>query len=334
MKQLKNLGQFGQRRAIFAMLGLAGLMNLVGPTLAQAQSFPNKPIRLIVPFPAGTATDSMARSLAAAVSSSIGQNILVENKAGADGMIAASEVMRAAPDGYTLLMATNSPMAGGPALRKSPPYDPVTDFTPITDIGRYTFFLVAHPSLPVSNLGELIQYAKTNPGKLNYATGNTTGIVTIAQLSSLTGMQMVHVPYKGEPQALTDLIAGRVQLMVSAAGVVVPHIKEGRLKPIAVTLPKRSPVLPNVPTVIESGVPKFSLTSWAALFGPAKMPREVVDRLNKEFIAAMTRPEVAGAMEKQAFELVGSTPEKLATWVKDQYESYRSVLKAAGVEPE
>jgi tripartite-type tricarboxylate transporter receptor subunit TctC len=320
------------KRLTCAMIGAAISFGLAGT--AQAQNYPNKPIRLVVPFPAGSATDSMARTLAAAVSTSIGQNILVENKAGADGMIAASEVMRATPDGYTLLMATNSPMAGGPALRKSPPYDPVTDFTPITDIGRYTFFLIAHPGVPANNLGELIQYAKANPGKLNYATGNTTGIVTIAQLAGLTGMQMVHVPYKGEPQALTDLIAGRVQLMVSAAGVAVPHVKEGRLKAIAVTLPKRSAVLPNVPTIAESGVPKFSLTSWAALFGPAKMPREVVDRLNKEFIAAMTKPEVASTMEKQAFELVGSTPEKLAVWVKEQYESYKSVLKAAGVEPE
>ncbi len=324
--------QPGLRRGVCSLLSAVLLLGLAGT--AQAQNYPNKPIRLVVPFPAGSATDSMARTLAAAVSTSIGQNILVENKAGADGMIAASEVMRAAPDGYTLLMATNSPMAGAPALRKAPPYDPVTDFTPITDIGRYTFFLIAHPGVPANNLSELIQYAKANPGKLNYATGNTTGIVTIAQLAGLTGMQMVHVPYKGEPQALTDLIAGRVQLMVSAAGVAVPHVKEGRLKAIAVTLPKRSPVLPNVPTIAESGVPKFSLTSWAALFGPAKMPREVVARLNKEFIAAMTKPEVVSTMEKQAFELVGSTPEKLSVWVKDQYESYKSVLKAAGVEPE
>ena len=334
MKNYLASKRLGLRQLCFAVLSMAGVLSLSSTVQAQSQSYPNKPIRLVVPFPAGSATDSMARSLAVAVSTSIGQNILVENKAGADGMIAASEVMRAAPDGYTLLMATNSPMAGGPALKKTPPYDPVSDFSPITDIGRYTFFIVAHPSLPANNLSELIQYAKANPGKLNYATGNTTGIVTIAQLSGLTGMQMVHVPYKGEPQALTDLIAGRVQLMVSAAGVAVPHIKEGRLKAIAVTLPRRSPVLPNVPTIIESGVPKFSLISWAALFGPAKMPRDVVERLNKEFIAAMMKPEVASAMEKQAFELMGSTPEKLSTWVKDQYESYKNVLKAAGVEPD
>jgi tripartite-type tricarboxylate transporter receptor subunit TctC len=299
-----------------------------------AQAYPNKPIRLVVPFPAGSATDSIARVFGAAMSASLGQTILVDNKAGADGAIAGAEVARAAPDGYTLLLATNSPMAAAPAMKKTPPYDPVNDFTPITDIGRYTFFIVAHPSLPANTVAELIQYAKANPGKLNYATGNTTGIVSFAQIAALTGLQMVHVPYKGEPQALTDLVAGRVQLMVVSAGTSVPHLREGRLKALAVTLPKRSPSLPNVPTIAEAGVPQFSLTSWAAVFGPAKMPREVVERLNKEFNAAMTKPEVQAAMEKQAFELVGSTPEKLAIWVKDQYEAYRSVLKAAGIEPD
>jgi tripartite-type tricarboxylate transporter receptor subunit TctC len=322
---LKSLG-------LRCMLGLAGLALLASS--AFAQTFPNKPIRLIVPFPAGSATDGIARVLGTAVSSLSGQNVVVENKAGADGAISATEVMRAAPDGYTLLLATNSPMAGAPALKKNPPYDPVTDFTAITDIGRYTFFIVTHPSVPANTLAELIQYVKANPGKLTYATGNTTGIVTIAQLAGLTGMQMVHVPYKGEPQALTDVIGGRVQLMVATAATTLPHIKDGRLRAIAVTLPKRSAILPNIPTVIESGVPKFSLISWAGLFGPAKMPRETVDKLNQLFNAAMLRPEVISAMEKQAFELTGSSPEKLSLWVKEQYESYKSVLKAAGVEPE
>lgn len=301
---------------------------------AMAQAYPSKPIRLVVPFPAGSATDTIARVFGAAVSTSVGQPVLVENKAGADGAISGAEVARSAPDGYTILMATNSPMAAAPAMKKVPPYDPVNDFTPITDIGRYTFFIVTHPSVAANSIAELVAYAKANPGKLNYATGNTTGIVSTAQFSALTGVQMVHVPYKGEPQALTDLIAGRVQLMVVSAGTSVPHIKEGRLKALAVTLPRRSPALPDVPTIAEAGVPKFSLSSWAGLFGPAKMPREVVDRLNKEFNAAMTRPEVKAAMEKQSFEMIGSTPEKLGAWVKDQYESYKSVLKAAGIEPE
>lgn len=313
---------------------LSALVLALASISAIAQPYPNKPIRLVVPFPAGSATDTIARVFSAAVSGSIGQTIVVENKAGADGAIAGAEVARAAPDGYTLLMATNSPMSAAPAMKKVPPYDPVNDFTPITDIGRYTFFLVAHPSVTANTVAELIQYAKANPDKLNYATGNTTGIVSFAQIGGLTGIKMVQVPYKGEPQALTDVIAGRVQLMIVSAGTSVPHLREGRLKALAVTLPKRSPIMPNVPTIGEAGIPQFSLTSWAALFGPAKLPREIVERLNKEFIAAMSRPEVQSAMEKQAFEMLGSTPEKLATWVKDQYDVYRTVLKAAGVEPD
>ncbi len=315
-----------------ALLAAAG--TIAAAPSAVAQAFPSKPIRIVVPFPAGSATDTIARVIGGSVSSAIGQPVLVENKAGADGAIAGSEVVRAAPDGYTVLMATNSPLSAVPAMKKTPPYDPITDFTPITDIGRYTFFIVVHPSVPANSVAELLAYAKANPGKLNYATGNTTGIVSMALFASLGGVQMTHVPYKGEPQALIDLVAGRVQLMVVSAGTSLPHIREGRLRAIAVTLNRRSPALPDVPTIAEAGMPQFKLTSWAALFGPAKMPRDVVDRLNKEFNAAIERPEVKTAMEKQAFQLGGSTPEQLGTLVREQLESYRSTMKAAGIEPE
>jgi tripartite-type tricarboxylate transporter receptor subunit TctC len=314
------------------LLGVAALA--VAPVPAVAQAFPAKPIRLVVPFPAGSATDTIARVVGGAVSASIGQPVLVENKAGADGAIAGAEVARAAPDGYTLLMATNSPMSAVPAMKKVPPYDPVADFTPVMDVGRYTFFIVAHPSVPAKTVAELVQYAKANPGVLNYATGNTTGIVSMALFASLGGIQMVHVPYKGEPQALTDLVGGRVQLMVASAGTAVPHVRDGRLRALAVTLDKRSPVLPDVPTIAEAGMPQFKLTSWAGVFAPAKVPRDVLDRLNREFVAAIARPEVQAAMEKQAFLLTGSTPEQLGTLVREQLDSYRSTLKAAGVEPE
>src|SRR5207244_2419470 len=218
---------------------------------AHAQ-YPIKPVRVVVPFPAGSSTDIVTRVLANSVSQSIGQQLVVDNKAGADGAIAAAEVAKAAPDGYTLLMATNSPMSAVPAMKKSPPYDPVADFTPITDIGRYTFFILVHPSVPAKTLAELIDHARANPGKLHYATGN----------------------------------------------------------------------------------PQFSITSWAGVFGPARVPREVVERLNKEFGAAMARAEVQAAMEKQAFALTPSSPEQLAAFVKEQMESYRRILRAAGVEPE
>jgi tripartite-type tricarboxylate transporter receptor subunit TctC len=268
------------------------------------------------------------------MSASIGQPVLVENKAGADGAISATEVMRAAPDGYTLLFATNSPMAAAPALKKNPPYNPVTDFTPIVDIGRYTFFVYLHPSVPATTVAEFVAYAKANPGKINYASGNTTGIVSTALFAHLAGIQMVHVPYKGEPQALTDLVAGRVQFMVASAGTTVPFVKDGKLRAIAVTLPRRSPALPDVPTIAEAGMPEFKLSSWAAVFGPKGLPRPIVDRLNKEFNLAATRPEVVNTLQKQAFQAVGSTPEELATLVREQFEAYKNTLKIAGVEPD
>lgn len=312
-------------------LVLAAALLIAAPSFAQ---FPNKPIRIVVPFPAGSATDTITRILGQSVSAAIGQPVVVDNKAGADGAIAGAEVARAAPDGYTLLMATNSPMSAVPALKKVPPYDPVADFTPITDIGRYTFFIVVHPGVPATTLPEFIQYARSNPGKINYATGNTTGIVSTAFFSSLAKIEMVHVPYKGEPQAMTDMISGRVQFMFASSSTSVPQVREGKLRALVTTLARRSHLLPDVPTIAEAGMPEFSVTSWAGLFGPAKMPKEVVERINREFAAAMGRADVHAAMEKQAFVLSPSSPEKLGVFVKEQLESYRNILRAAGVQPE
>ena len=300
---------------------------------ASAQ-YPNKPIKIIVPFPAGSATDTITRILGNSVSQAVGQPVVVENKAGADGAIAGAEVAKAAPDGYTLLMATNSPMAVAPAMKKVPPYDPVNDFTPITDVGRYTFFLFAYAGMPAKTLGDLIAYAKANPGKLAYATGNTTGIVSFAQLASLAGIQMLHVPYKGEPAAITDLIAGRVQLIFATPTTGLSHVKDGKLRAIVTSLKQRSPILPDVPTIGEAGLPKFSILSWAALYGPAKLPKDITDRLNREFVAAMKRPDVVAAMDKQAFILSPSTPAELGAFTKEQLEEYRSILRAAGIQPE
>jgi len=312
-------------------LVLAAALAFAAPSFAQ---YPNKPIRIVVPFGAGSATDLISRVIGGSVSAAIGQPVIVDNKAGADGAIAATEVMKAAPDGYTLLMATNSPMSVVPAMKKSPPYDPVADFTPITDIGRYTFFVVINPGLPVKTLPELVQYAKANPGKINYATGNTTGIVSSALLASLAKIEMVHVPYKTEPLVMPDLVGGRVHMMFASSTTSMPLIRDGKLRALVTTLPRRSHLLPDVPTIAEAGFPTFSIISWAGLFGPARMPREVVAQLNREFVAAMGRPDVQAAMERQAFALSPSSPEQLAAFVKEQMESYRSTLRAAGVEPE
>jgi tripartite-type tricarboxylate transporter receptor subunit TctC len=299
-----------------------------------AAQYPTKPVRIVVPFPGGSATDTITRILAQSISPGFGQPIIVDNKPGADGAIAAAEVAKAPPDGYTLLMATNSPMSAVPAMKKSPPYDPVKDFTPITDIGRYTFFLYVNTTVPAKSFKELIAHAKANPGKLAYATGNTTGIVSFAQMNSLAGIDMLHVPYKGEPQGITDLVGGRVQVMWATPTTGLPHVKDGKLRALVTQLTKRSPLLPDVPTIHEAGLPKFTITSWAALFGPAKLPKEIVARLHKEFAAAMARPDVQAQMEKQAFLLTPSTPERLGEFVKEQMESYRTILRAAGVQPE
>jgi tripartite-type tricarboxylate transporter receptor subunit TctC len=313
------------------LLLLAAALLLAAPSFAQ---YPNKPLRIVVPFPAGSATDVISRILGASVSSAVGQPVVVDNKVGADGAIAGAEVAKAAPDGYTLLMATNSPMAAVPAMKKLPPYDPVADFTPITDIGRYTFFLYVSAGLPIKTFAELVAYAKANPGKLNYATGNTTGIVSFAQMNSLVGVDMIHVPYKGEPQGITDLVGGRVQVMWATPTTGLAHVKDGKLRAVATNLKARSSLLPDVPTMAEVGVPQYSVVSWAALYGPSKLPRDLQLRLNKEFTDAMKRPEVIAAMDKQAFPMTPSTPEDLGAFTKSQMDAYRTILRAAGVQPE
>jgi tripartite-type tricarboxylate transporter receptor subunit TctC len=321
-------------RVLFAVLFIVVQCVGVNASAQTATNFPSRPIRIIVPFPAGSATDLIARILGQSVSTAIGQPVLVDNKAGADGAIAAAEVSKAAADGYTLLLATNSPMAAVPAMRKAPPYDPVNDFTPITAAGRYTFFLYVNADMPIKSVPELIAHAKANPNKLNYATGNSTGIVSFLQMSSIASIQLTHVPYKGEPQGIADLVAGRVQLMWATPTTGLAHVKEGKLRVLAVSLPARSPLLPNVPTMAESGMPEYSVTSWAALYAPPKMSRDIQMRLHKEFTDAMRRADVIAATEKQAFPLNPTSPEDLSTFTKSQIEAYRTILRAAGVAPE
>jgi tripartite-type tricarboxylate transporter receptor subunit TctC len=313
------------------LLLLAAACLFAAPSFAQ---YPNKPIRVVVPFPAGSATDTITRILGQSVSAAMGQTVVVDNKAGADGAIAGAEVVKAAPDGYTLLMATNSPMAVAPAMKKVPPYDPVSDFTPITDIGRYTFFLYVNADQPYKTFRDMVAYAKANPGKINYATGNTTGIMSFGQMNALAGVEMTHVPYKGEPQAVTDIIAGRVQLLWATPTTGLAHLKDGKLRALATNLKSRSSLLPDVPTMTEVGIPQYSVVSWAGLYGPAKLPREIQLRLNKEFHDAMKRPEVVAQMEKQAFQMTPSTPEELGSFTKAQLEAYRGILKSIGMQPE
>ena len=303
-------------------------------TPASAQQYPTKPIRLIVPFAAGSTTDIIARILAPGAAQALGQQIIIDNRAGGDGAIAGELVAKAPGDGYTLILSTNSPHSAVPHLRKKPPYDAVRDFTPITLVGRYTFVLAAHPSLPVKTMGQLFDLARAQPGKLAYGTGNTSSIVITAMLSAIAGAKMLHVPYKSEPPAVVDLISGQVQVMVSSYSTIAGHLKGGRLRALATALPQRSSLLPDVPTVAEAGMPKFSIIPWAGLLGPANMPRAVTERLNREFNAQIKRPEVRTQFEQNAFAGDGTTPEFFADWVRTQLDVWGRIMREAGIQPE
>ena len=301
---------------------------------ALADTYPSKPIRFVLPFGPGSASDTLARIAGQELSQSIGQPIVIVNKPGADGALAAIEVKRSAPDGYTILFGTNSPLGVVPHIRKEPPYDVLADFTPITYMGDNSFFIVVNPSVPANSLAELIAYAKANPKKLNYATGNTYAIVATAMFAASAGIQMEHIPYKSEPEAILDVLSGQVHLMSATPTTVAQHVKGGKLRALAATFHERSAVLPDVPSIVEAGQPKFPISPWFALVGPAGLPAEIVARLNKEMVATLANPTVRDQMMKQGFTPKSSTPEELTAFLKDQIAVWKAALKLAGIEPQ
>ncbi len=316
------------------LIVVSALAVAFGVSSTAAAQYPAKPIRIIQWLPAGATADTVFRIVAQPLSQVLGQPVLVDNKPGADGAIAAELTARSVPDGYTLFSAGNTPMLGVPTLRKNPPYDPVADFAPITSIVKFAFFLVVHPSVPAKTLRELIDHARANPGKLNYASGNVNGVLAAAQLMSIGKLEMVHVPYKGEVLAIPDLLNARVHMMFGTGGVTAPLVKEGKLRALATLLPVRSPMLPDVPTIAEAGMPQLSVVIWAGLFGPAKMPKEIVDRLSREVNAILQRPAVREQFEKLGVEASGSTPEELAAFLKQQLVDWGRAAREAGLKPE
>lgn len=313
---------------------LIGALLVLPHAALHAQSYPTKPIRFVISFGPGSASDALARIAGQELTQTLGQPIIVLPKPGADGAISAAEVMRATPDGYTFLFGTNSALAVVPNIRKQPPYDVMKDFTPITFLGDNTFFIVVHPSVPAKSIKELIAYAKANPNALAYASGNTYALVSTALFASLNGIQMRMVPYKSEPDAMADLISGRVQLINGTVTNLAPHVREGRLRALATTLNERSPLMPDVPSFPEAGQPKFPIGPWFALVGPAGLPPAIVTRMNKEMVAALAKPSVKEAMLKHGFMARSSTPQELASYMKEQIEVWRGALKTAGVEPQ
>jgi tripartite-type tricarboxylate transporter receptor subunit TctC len=320
---------------IKSVIALAGA--IVAAALAAAPAvaqYPVKPIRIVLQFPAGGATDAAARILGQALTQAMGQPVLVENRPGADGAIAAEVVAKAAPDGYTVFLASNTPMMQVPLLRKNPPYDPVSDFTPITDVGRYIFILVVNPSLPVKSVTELVAYARANPGKLNFGSFSSVGQLMFAQLRTSTNTDMVLIPYKGEAPTIVDVLAGRTHFTFATPASTLSHIKEGKLRPLAILLAARSGLLPEVPTTVEAGMAPFSVATFVSLFGPPRMPPEIVARLNKEFNAAMQLPGMREQIERQGVQLTGSTPEELGSFIRQQLDAWGRAFREAGMKPE
>ena len=314
-------------RCMLAIVALAGGV----AHDASAQNYPSRPIRVVVPFPPGGTADVVARILAQPLGQALGQALVVDNRAGADGAVAALLVMNALPDGHTLFLASNSPMSAVPTMHRKPPYDPRTDFTAITLIGKFTFFLFVNSAVPARTLTEFIDYARANPGKLNYGSGNTTAIVSMAQLSLLAKLDMTHVPYKGDAPTTADLIAGRVQSAFMTPVPAFALAKEGKLRILATLLTKRSALAPDVPTMAEAGMPGVSVAPWLGLFAPAKLPKDITARLAREFNAALRRPEVMEQLARQGFEAQGSTPEELATHVKEQIDAWARVVRDAKI---
>jgi tripartite-type tricarboxylate transporter receptor subunit TctC len=300
---------------------------------AHAQ-YPTKPIRLIVPFPPGGAAELGARIYAQPLGQALGQPVVIETKPGADGAIAADATMKAAPDGYTLFYATNTAFSWVPAVRKDPPYDPVSDFTPVSLVGQFGFFLFSHPSVPAKNLKELVAYMRANPGKLNYGSGNSTSIVSTAQFLQREKLDAVHVPYKGDGPLSVDLLGGRVHFAIATPGSAAPQVREGKLRALATLLPSRSPLLPDAPTMSEAGFKELSVTPWGGVFGPKGLPRDIAERVSRELQAVLKRPEVREAFGKLAFEPRGSTPEELAAFTREQLAVWRRAIADAGIKPE
>jgi tripartite-type tricarboxylate transporter receptor subunit TctC len=316
------------------LAAFAATLVLAGATAALADTYPTKPITLIIPFAAGSGTDNVGRIVTQRLAERLKQPVVIENKPGANGQIAAEIVKNAKPDGYTLFMTTNTSQSANPSLYKSLRYDPIKDFTPIVRTGELPFAVAVNNDLPIKSLKELIDYAKTNPGKISYGTPNSTSLVASETLRREAKLDIVGIPYKSSPQALTDLIGGQLQMYVVDFGSGMTMLKAGRVRPIAVTPARGSKIFPNLPPV-ASAVPGFDLTSWNGIFGPAGVPKDIVDRLSTEVQAVLADKEVQDKLAAAGFEVWPSrNPEEFAKYVADQLALWTRLIKNAGIEPQ
>jgi len=312
------------RRLALAMLAAAATL---GAPAARAQAYPNKPIRLVVPFAPGGAADVIARIVAKGLGAQVNQQVNVENKPGAQGIIAAQEVIRSAPDGYTFMLGTNTAMVAEPFLRTPPPYDPFKAFTPLSSAGEFSMFLAVSPSLPSGSLKEFLDHVAANPDKYNSGSSNSAAELAMLQLLGTRGAKVVNARYKGDAQAMTDLIGGQIHMMFSTGTLTPTFVKDGKIKSLVTLLPKRSPQLPDVPTAAELGIGKVTITPWAGFFGPAGMPADVTEKLSLELRNALARADVREQLVGQGFSGYGMTPAEFGAFHRKQWDAFTTTVR-------
>jgi tripartite-type tricarboxylate transporter receptor subunit TctC len=291
-------------------------------------------VTLVVPFAPGSGIDATARTVAEELTKTLKQPVVIDHKPGANGAIAATAVARATPDGHTIFMTTVSTHSANPHLLKSIPYDPLKDFAGISRIGNLPFMLVIDPAIPARSVPEFIAYVKANPGKLSYASTNAIGVVAGATLKRLADLDLVHVPYRASPQAIQDVMTGRIAMMFVDFAVGSPQAKAGKVRALAVTTKDRSALLPDIPSMTEAGLPSFDLTPWNAIFAPANTPKPIVDRLNRDLRAIITDPQIRERLAAIGFDAFSSTPEELDAFVREDFAKWAMWVKDAGIAPE
>ena len=323
------MGRVAWRRIAAGIVSLSWLA-----FAAAAQDFPARPITIVVPFGPGSATDTTARLIAQGLQEALGRPVVVENKSGGGGLIAANAVAHAAADGYTLLITTNSTHSAAPGLFKSVPYDPIKDFTPIARIGSFPSFLGVDPNLPIHSIAELVAYAKQNPGKLTYGHGNSTGQIIGEALKHRTGIDVVRVAYRSVPAAMTDLMGGHIAVMIPDFGNGLPQLKAEKIRALAVLTAERNARLPDVPTLNETVMPGFDLLAWVGMFGPAGVPKPVVERLAAETQKILANPDLKARFVVAGADTFWSGPQEFDAYVKTELVKWTSLIKEAGIEPE
>jgi tripartite-type tricarboxylate transporter receptor subunit TctC len=317
-----------RRRVLTALVSAALLA--AAPAL-HAQAWPAKPLRLVVGFAPGGAADVVTRIVAKGLATELGQQVIVDNKAGADGIIAAQEVMRAPADGYTFLLGTNTAMVAVPSLRPNPPYDPFKAFTPLSSAGEFSMFLAVSPTIPAHNLKEFLDHVAANPGKYNSGSSNSAAELAMLQLLGTRGAKVVNARYKGDAQAMTDLVSGQIQMMFSTGTLTPMFVKEGKIRSLVTLLPNRSPLLPDVPTAKELGIGKLTITPWAGFFGPPGLPTEITEKLSAGLRAALNRADVRDQLVAQGFSGYGMTPGEFAAFFRRQYDGFVSTVRENNV---